>query len=126
MLSGNDVSHLKLLYEKYHKMNLQIRELLKTNDFDSIEYVISNKEILLKQIMLFEKPRLENIKQNDELLKIRQDVAVFEKSNIELLKTLKIHLEKEVGSVKKAKKVLHAYEPVAQKRISTFEIEADD
>ncbi|MBQ2983225.1 MAG: hypothetical protein IJD57_00305 [Candidatus Gastranaerophilales bacterium] len=126
MLSENDISHLKLLYEKYHKMNLQIRELLKSNDFDSIEYVISNKENLLKQIMLFEKPRLDEIKQNDELVKVRKDVATFEKSNIELLKTLKIHLEKEVGTVRKAKKLLHTYEPIAQKRVSTFEIDADD
>ena len=40
MLSENDISHLKLLYEKYHKMNLQIRELLKSNDF-FISYLLN-------------------------------------------------------------------------------------
>jgi hypothetical protein len=125
-ISQNDINHLKLLYEKYHKMNLQIREFLKVNDFDSIEYVISNKENLLKQIMQFEKPRLQDIMKNEELVEQRKSVAVFDKSNIELLKTLKLRLEKEVASIKKAKKVLHAYEPMAQKTMSTFEIETED
>ena len=126
MLSSNDISHLKLLYERYHKMNLEIRELLKSNDFDGIEYVISNKENLLKQIMQFEKPRLSEIKVNPELVQMRLDVASFDKSNIELLKTLKIHLEKEVSTVKKTKKLLQTYEPIAKKRISTFEIDDDE
>lgn len=126
MLSPNDISHLKLLYEQYHKMNLEIRELLKNNDFNSIEYVIANKEKLLRQIILFEKARLEDLKENEELLKIKKDVATFDKANIELLKTLKIHLQKEVRHAKQTRKVLNTYEPSTKRRISTFEIDADD
>ena len=46
----------------------------------------------------------------------------LEADNIELVKSLKQSILKEISNVKLAKKILNTYEPVSNKVISTFEV----
>jgi len=122
MLSINDASHLKLLYEQLIKANAQIKQLILDDDWESVDYAIQNKAILLKKIMSFEKPRIEDIKATPELMQMRLKIVDVEKENIELVKSLKTDAMKEMSNVKKARKILNAYEPASNHTVSTFEV----
>ncbi len=126
MLSINDYNHLKLLYERFLKMNSHIKTLVLKGEWQNVDFAVQEKEVLLKQILLFEKPRLKEIKENKELNKIRLELIDLEKENIILIKKLRIKLIRELSGVKKTKKVLNAYEPSANAVISTFEIDHEE
>jgi len=64
MLSINDYNYLKLLYDKFFKSNAHIRALIKADDWDSVDIAVQEKESLIRQIIFFEKTRLEDIKAN--------------------------------------------------------------
>ena len=53
MLSIHDYNHLKLLYEQFFKMNIHIKELIKNQDWDSVDFAIQDKEALLRKIIFF-------------------------------------------------------------------------
>ena len=125
MLSINDYNHLKLLYEQFFKSNSHIASLINQDDWDSVDIAIQQKESLLRQIIFFEKPRLDKIKQNKELNQYRLKLVELEKQNIELVKTMKQKLIADISNVKKAKKILNTYEPVSNKSVSTFEVRDD-
>ncbi|MBQ8634768.1 flagellar protein FliT [bacterium] len=122
MLTVNDYSHLKLLYEQFFKSNAHIKRLIEAGDWDSVDIAVQEKEGIIRQIIFFEKPRLEQVKANKELMELRNKLVELEKSNIELVKIKKQELFTELTNVKKVKKVLNAYEPSASKTISTFEV----
>lgn len=126
MLSVTEYNYIKLLYDKYKKSNEYIKGLMEKDEWDSVEYAVSDKNELIKQIMQFEKVHKENIKLNPELTKLRNQLVAMEKSNIELLKTLKEQAQNEFDSVSKAKKVLNKYEPEASDGISTIDITDED
>ncbi len=126
MLGINDYNHLKLLYDKFLKANLQIKNLVNSNDWESVDIAIQQKESLLRQIIHFEKPRLEQIKENEELYKTRLELIELEKENILLIKELKNKLLKDLVKVKKVKKVLKTYEPLIKDSVSTIDIKDID
>lgn len=125
MLTVNDYNHLKLLYEKFSAANKHIKKLIKENNWDSVEVAVQEKDALIRQIIFFEKPRLQQIKNNQELNKIRLELIELEKQNIELVKKMKEELLSNLKQVKTAKKVLNAYEPASNRIISTFEIKEE-
>ena len=122
MLSVGDYNHLKLLYDNFFKSNQHIKNLINLNDWDSVDIAIQEKENLIRQILFFEKPRIEEIKANSELLSLRKKLIELEKENIVLVNSLKQKLISEISTVKKAKKVLNAYEPLTVNAVSTFEV----
>ena len=126
MLSINDYNHLKLLYEQFFKSNSHIKSLINDNDWDSVDIAIQEKEAIIRQIIFFEKPRLQQVKNNAEIMDLRNKLVELEKSNIELVKAKKQELVGELANVKKAKKVLNAYEPTTNDSISTFEIKEEE
>ena len=122
MLSLTDYNHLKLLYDKFFKSNAHIKELILADDWDSVDIAIQEKESLIRQIIFFEKARLEEVKANKELMTLRKQLVQLEKDNIELVKSIKEDFFKQLSNIKKAKKVLNAYEPTANHTVTTFEI----
>ena len=126
MLSINDYNHLKLLYDKFFKSNAHIRDLIKADDWDSVDIAVQEKESLIRQIIFFEKARLEEVKANRELMKLRKQLIELEKENIELVKSIKEDFFKQISTIKKAKRVLNAYEPSTLNSVSTFEVSLDD
>ena len=126
MLSINDYNHLKLLYDEFLKKNLYIKEIINLGNWDDIEGAIKEKEALMRQIIFFEKPRLTQIKSNEELNKIRIKLIELEKENIALVAAKRQKLEEELRKTKKVKKVLNAYEPSSKNVKSTFEVRQDD
>lgn len=126
MLSINDYNHLKLLYEKFFNANAHIRSLIKADDWDSVDIAVQEKEALIRQIIFFEKARLNEVKANKELMGLRNKLVELEKENIELVKSIKEEYFKQISSVKKAKKVLNAYEPSTINGISTFEVNLEE
>ena len=122
MLSINDFNHLKLLYEQFHKMNLHIKSLILANDWESVNFAIQDKEKLQRKILSFEKPHVEEIKKCPELLNFRKKLIQLEKDNIELVKSLRQNILKEISNVKLARKILNTYEPSTNKIVSTFEV----
>jgi hypothetical protein len=92
MLSINDYNHLKLLYDKFFKSNAHIKSLIEANDWDSVDIAIQEKEGIIRQIIFFEKPRLEVVKENKELMSLRNKLVELEKENIELVKKTKYRI----------------------------------
>ena len=125
MLSLNDYNHLKLLYDKFFKSNAYIRTLIENDDWDSVDIAIQEKEGLIRQIIFFEKARLEQVKANKELMTLRNKLVELEKENIELVKKIKEDFFNQLTHIKKAKKVLNAYEPITNNTVSTFEIKEE-
>jgi len=126
MLTVNDYNHLKTLYEQFKKSNSYIKSLIQENDWDSVEIAVQEKNDILRKIIFFEKPRLADIKENDELNKTRLELIELEKQNIELVKSMKEELSKEINQVKQTKKIVNAYEPSQIEVISTLEIKEFD
>ena len=126
MLSFNDFNHLKLLYEQFFKSNAHIKTLIENGDWDSVDIAIQEKENIIRQIIFFEKPRLEQVKNNKDLMTLRNQLVELEKQNIELVKAKKQELLGEFVNVKKAKKVLNAYEPITNSSVSTFEVSHEE
>ncbi len=126
MLSVTDYNQLKLLYERFLNTNQHIKELIKEERFDDVDVAVQEKEGLLRQIIFFEKPRINDIKQNDELNKIRLNLIELEKENIELIKSIKDTLVKEMSGVKKTRKIINAYEPDLSQTTSTVDIVEGD
>ena len=126
MLSINDYNHLKLLYDNFFKFNKHIRTLIEEEDWDSADIAIQEKDNLIKQILFFEKPRLNEIKENKELLNLRLQLIEYEKENIVLIASMKEKLASEITTINKAKKILNAYEPTTTNTVSTFEIKEDE
>ena len=122
MLTINDYNHLKLLYDEFFKMNAHIKELISNNDWENVDFAIQDKDVLLRKIIFFEKPRIDLIKANKELHSTRLHLIELEKENIELVKTMRENLLNELKTVKKSKKVLNAYEPSSKETVSTFEV----
>jgi len=125
MLTPNDYSHLKLLYDRFEKMNASIKNFAELRDWTSIENLIPIKEDLMRQIIFFEKPRLNFIKENDELNKLRIHLIELEKENIKLIKTIQTETKSELISIKKAKNLINTYEPETKNSVSTFQIIED-
>lgn len=125
MLSINDYNHLKLLYDRFFKSNAHIKSLIQADDWDSVDIAIQEKEGIIRQIIFFEKPRLEDVKANKELMGLRSKLVELEKENIELVKKIKEEFFTKLTSIKKAKKVLNAYEPATNDIVSTFEVNSE-
>lgn len=125
MLTLEDYNHLKILYEQFRKSNAHIKDLISKDDWDSVDIAIQEKDTLLRKIIFFEKPRLNDIKENAELNSCRIELIELEKENLALVKELKETLSVELKSIKKAKKVINAYEPDAS-TISTVEFKDID
>ncbi len=126
MLSVNDYNHIKLLYEQLLKLNANVKELILAKDWDGLSFVVRDKEALTDKIVRFEKPRVQDIKDNDVLNKTRIKLYELEKENLELVKKIREDMLLEFRNVKKARKVLGAYEPTVGQAISTFEVKSDD
>lgn len=122
MLSVNDYNHIKLLYDKFFKSNAHIKSLIEADDWDSVDIAVQEKDALIRQIIFFEKPRLEIIKANKELMNLRNKLVELEKANIELVKSARQKLIANLTSIKKAKKIINAYEPMLNDSVSTFEV----
>ena len=122
MLTPSDFQQLKLLYDRFAKMNAQINSLINLREFDELDDVVQKKDKLLKQIIFFEKSRIKDIKENSELDKIRINLIELEKQNIQLIKQLKEDMTKEFSDIKKSKKIISAYEPSLSEGVSTIDI----
>ena len=125
MLSINDYNHLKLLYDKFFKSNAHIKSLIEADDWDSVDIAIQEKEAIMRQIIFFEKARLNEVKANKELMSLRNKLVELEKENIELVKKIKEDFFNQLLNIKKAKKVLNAYEPSTNNIVSTFEVNSE-
>ena len=125
MLSINDYNHLKLLYDRFFKSNAHIKSLIEADDWDSVDIAIQEKEGIIRQIIFFEKARLEEVKANKELMSLRNKLVELEKENIELVKKIKEDFFNQLLSIKKAKKVLNTYEPSTNDIVSTFEVNSE-
>ena len=126
MLSIHDYNHLKLLYDEFLKKNLYIRDIINQGNWDDIETAVKENEALMRQIIFFEKPRLSEIKDNDELNKKRLKLIELEKANIALIVEKRQQLEQELKKTKKTKKILNTYEPASRNVKSTFVLKQDD
>ncbi len=126
MLSINDYNHLKLLYENFFKFNTYIKDLIESQDYDSIDVAIQEKDSLIRQIINFEKPRIDDIKENPELHKIRLDLIEKEKENIVLLTSIRDKIKNDITALNKAKKVINTYEPQTVEPSATFEIKEEE
>ena len=126
MLSNEDKNHLLLLYTQFERMNDHIRNLILNNSWDDTDIAIQEKNALQKQILIFEKPRKEDIKKTPELDEFRKKLIQIEFENIELVKKARENLEAEILNIKKTKKVIGAYEPQLNNAISTFVKDEDD
>ena len=122
MLSINDYNHIKTLYEQFRQCNGYIRSLIEADDWDSVENAVQEKNAILRKIIFFEKPRLDDIKENEELNKIRLELIELEKKNIEIVKSMKEALSKEISKVHQTNVVRNTYEPAQTETISTLEI----
>ena len=122
MLSINDYNHLKLLYDKFFKSNAHIKALIQADDWDSVDIALQEKDTLIRQIIFFEKARLNEVKANKELMSLRNKLVELEKENIELVKKIKEEFFNKLADIKKARKVLNAYEPSISNVVSTFEM----
>ena len=122
MLTPSDYNNLKLLYEQFLKANLQIKELINQQNLDDLDIAVQEKENLLRKIIFFEKPRIKDIKENNELNKIRLKLIELEKENIATLNSVKESLIKEYSDIQKNKKVINAYEPSLNQTSSTIDI----
>ncbi len=87
-----------------------------------VDIAIQEKESLIRQIIFFEKARLEEVKANKELMTLRKKLVELEKGNIELVKRVKENFFKELSNIKKAKKIINTYEPITNIVVSTFEM----
>lgn len=125
MLSINDYNHLKLLYDKFFKSNAHVRALIEADDWDSVDIAIQEKEAIIRQIIFFEKARLNEVKANKELMSLRNKLVELEKENIELVKKIKEDFFNQLLSIKKAKRVLNTYEPSTNDIVSTFEVSSE-
>ena len=125
MLSINDYNHLKLLYDKFFKSNAHIKKLIEADDWDSVDIAIQEKETIIRQIIFFEKARLDEVKSNKELMSLRNKLVELEKENIELVKKIKEDFFNQLLNIKKAKKVLNTYEPSTNDVVSTFEVNSE-
>lgn len=122
MLSLADYNHLKLLYEKFFKSNAHIKSLIEAGEWDSVDVAIQEKESIIRQIIFFEKPRLSEVKENKELMNLRNKLVELEKANIELVKKTREEFLAKLLNIKKARKVLNAYEPSTNITVSTIEV----
>ena len=125
MLTVDDYNHIKTLYEQFKKTNSYIKTLMEQNDWDSVEGAVQEKNGLLKKIIFFEKPRINDIKENEELNKLRLELIELEKQNIEIVKTMKEALSKELGEVHQKNVLRNTYDPANAEIISTMEIKED-
>ena len=126
MLTPADYSQLKLLYENFMKHNALIKELITQERFDDVDVAVQEKEGILRQIIFFEKSRINEIKENPELNKMRLNLIELEKENIELIKSMKENLAKELIDIKKTKNLHNAYEPSLVETVSTVDIKQED
>ncbi len=122
MLSVSDYNQLKILYDTYKKSSLLIKQLAEADDWDSVENAVAEKDALLRKIIFFEKPRIKDIKDNSELIRIRNEIIEIEKRNIVLINQLKDAISHEISGVKSKKKIYGAYAPLGQDSVSTFQI----
>ena len=123
MLSLNDKEHLILLYNQFLKLNELVNKLALENDYESIENLLKDKDELISKIISFEKTRVEDIKNDEELISFKRKLIELEKKNIELIKTLKNDIIKDLVQVKTAKKVLNAYEPTTNQVVSPIVVD---
>ncbi len=126
MLSENDFNHLKLLYEQYLRVNKHIRELSEKKDWESVEAAVKDKEIMLNNIVQFEKPRLDEIKQDEFLNNFRIKLIELEKDNLNFINNAKDKLLLEMNNIKHSKKILNTYEPSTNEITSTLDVKSDD
>jgi len=126
MLPVNDYNHIKTLYEQFRKCNSLIRSLMEENDWDSVETAVAEKNNILKKIIFFEKPRLNEIKENIELNSMRLELIELEKQNLELVKEKQAKLSKEISQVHNVNKIRNAYEPVEIQTDSTLDVSDSD
>lgn len=120
MLSSNDKSHIKTLYDQYNDMLNYIKTLVDEGNWDALPNSLNDKEKLIKKIMNFEKPRVEDIKQVEYLFAKRKELIQKEIDLIEYIKQVKNTTISDLSGIKKAKKVLNAYEPSTLHTVSTF------
>lgn len=126
MLSENDKEHIKLLYDKFLKINQYIRTSIENIDMETIENIFNTKNQLIKQIVSFEKIYHKEIKEDKELLALKLDLIEKEKENIVLMEELKEKLTQEFSKAGKMKKIYSAYEPSLNEVRSTFEVNNED
>jgi len=126
MLSINNYNHLKLLYEQFISLNNKIKELIQKEDSESVQNAVREKDTLIKRILQAERAHIEEIKENKELFELRKKIVELEKENLELAIEFKSKLSKELNKLSKARKVLNAYEPTANKEITTIDIKSED
>lgn len=126
MLSENDKEHIKLLYDKFLKINQYIRTSIANIDMETIENIFNTKNQLIKQIVSFEKIYHKEIKEDEELLALKLDLIEKEKENIVLMEELKEKLTQEFSKAGKMKKIYSAYEPSLNEVRSTFEVNNED
>ena len=88
----------------------RINELVKKLNEASRAYYQGEKEIM----------------SNFEYDAFYDELVELEKENIELVKSIKEDFFKQISNIKKAKKVLNAYEPNTLNSVSTFEVNLDD
>lgn len=122
MLSISDYNQLKILYANYKKFSELIKQLAEKDDWDAIENAIGEKDAFLRKIIFFEKPRIKDIRDNDEILALRNEIVELEKENIVFINNLKMALSSELAGVKQTKKLYSAYSPLGKDAISTFQI----
>ena len=122
MISIDDYNYIKTLYEEFRKCNTHIRNLMESDDWNSVEAAVEEKNRILKQIIFFEKPRLSDIKENSELNVIRVELIELEKMNIEIIKSMKEKLSKEIAQVHKTNTLRNTYDQSEIETISTLDV----
>ncbi len=89
MLSVNDYLQLKKLYSDFFEISDYIKLTADEMRWDDLCLAIEQKNSAFRRIIFFEKSRINEIKDNPELIKIRQQLLQKEKDNIEFVKRIK-------------------------------------
>ncbi len=126
MLEKNNREHIKLLYEKFEKINSYIKSAIKKEDMETIQNIFDTKNELIKEIVSFEKIYHQEIKKDKELLNFKLKLIEEEKINIKLMENLKTKAMREIVNTSKTKKIYTAYEPSLSQTQSTIELTDDD
>lgn len=111
-----------LLYNKMYKMGELICKMAKEGNLEEIDEITRNKTDLIEKILRFEKTTKMTEEEKTLQIQTRKKIEQLEKSNIELLTSLKKDLKNELHRVSKGKKVIGAYLLRGQTVNSTIDV----
>lgn len=103
-------------------MSCQIKQVAQEGNFNEVGNIIKNKDLLLEQILRFEKITKLSQEEKQQQEEIKEKIKKSEKENIELMQEVQNLIRKEIQKVKQGKKVAKAYMQKPPENYSTIDI----